>query len=235
MEEFISMEIPAREMVLDPILPAQGPILLNSKRGVRKTYLSLGIALGVATGGTFLRWSAPKPRRVLFVDGELPANTLQQRIASIRAGMLGPDPLDAVEGYLRIITPDMQRQPMPDLSAIEGQALLEREIADAQLLVLDNLSALCRSGKENEGESWLPVQAWMLRLRQRGLSVLLVHRESQEHSEAHHAAKTCWIRSLHFSTPRITQQAMGCVVKFSTRRHAAFSVRMPDPSRSAWS
>ena len=42
-------------------------------------------------------------------------------------------------------------------------------------MILDNLSALCVSGKENEGESWLPVQRWALRLRQRGISVLFVH------------------------------------------------------------
>jgi putative DNA primase/helicase len=34
---------------------------------------------------------------------------------------------------------------------------------------------LCRSGKENEGEGWLPVQEWALRLRQRGIAVLFVH------------------------------------------------------------
>ena len=53
--------------------------------------------------------------------------------------------------------------------------LIERELSGVELLILDNLSALCRSGKENEGESWLPVQEWLLRLRQQGHSVLLVH------------------------------------------------------------
>jgi putative DNA primase/helicase len=45
----------------------------------------------------------------------------------------------------------------------------------AELLILDNLSTLCRGGKENEAESWLPVQAWALSLRRRGVSVLFVH------------------------------------------------------------
>ncbi len=64
---------------------------------------------------------------------------------------------------------------MPDLATAEGQLLIEREVGDAEVVVLDNLSALCRSGKENEGESWLPVQDWLLRMRQQGRSVLLVH------------------------------------------------------------
>jgi len=109
------------------------------------------------------------------VDGELPASTLQQRIRSIEAGVPESEPKLPAQDFLRIITPDMQSQPMPDLATFEGQALVERELSGAELLVLDNLSALCRSGKENEGESWLPVQGWLLRLRQQGLSVLLVH------------------------------------------------------------
>jgi hypothetical protein len=173
--DFVEMDLPPREMVLAPILPAQGLAMLFSKRGVGKTYLSLGIALAVARGGSFLLWRAFKPRKVLFVDGELPANTLQQRIRSIEAGIPENEPGLPSRDYLRIITPDMQNQPMPDLATPEGQALIEREISGAELLVLDNLSALIRSGKENEGESWLPVQGWLLRLRQQGVSVLVVH------------------------------------------------------------
>ena len=43
------------------------------------------------------------------------------------------------------------------------------------LIVLDNLSTLCRGGVENEAESWSVVQDWMLSLRRRGISVLFVH------------------------------------------------------------
>ncbi len=41
--------------------------------------------------------------------------------------------------------------------------------------MLDNLSSLCRSGKENEADSWQPVQDFLLRMRRKGVSVLLVH------------------------------------------------------------
>ena len=173
--EFLEMELPPREMVLAPFLPTQGLAMLYSKRGVGKTYLSLGIAHAVARGGSFLRWAAPRPRRVLFVDGELPASTLQQRIRSIEAGIPETEPQVPESDYLRIITPDMQGQPMPDLATAEGQALIERELEGVELIVLDNLSALVRSGKENEGESWLPIQGWLLRLRQHGISVVVVH------------------------------------------------------------
>ena len=43
------------------------------------------------------------------------------------------------------------------------------------MIVIDNISTLVRGGKENESESWLPVQEWALRQRAEGRSVLWVH------------------------------------------------------------
>jgi len=44
-----------------------------------------------------------------------------------------------------------------------------------ELVILDNLATLCRVGKENESESWLPIQDWLLRLRRRGIAVIVIH------------------------------------------------------------
>ncbi len=92
-------------MVLGPILPAQELVMIHSKRGVGKTHVGLGIAYAVATGGTFLRWQAPCARRVLYIDGEMPAVSMQERLAHLVASNeLIPPSAD----YLSIITPDLQ-------------------------------------------------------------------------------------------------------------------------------
>ena len=57
----------------------------------------------------------------------------------------------------------------------EDQAELQRHLEDVELIIVDNLSTLCRTGKENEGEAWLPVQAWALQQRAAGRSVLFIH------------------------------------------------------------
>ncbi len=72
---------------------------------------------------------------------------------------------------------------MPDLSTPEGQRLLEPHLEGIHLVVVDNLSALCRYGSENEGEDWLPVQDWALRLRRHGISVLFDHHEGKNGSQ----------------------------------------------------
>jgi len=179
-EELLAREFKPRKMLLDPILPEQGLVMLYSYRGIGKTFLSLGIAAAVASGTPFLRWKAPQRRRVLYVDGELPASTVRDRLAMILAGIEEGEP---APDMLRIITPDLQDRPMPDLATVEGQRLLEPHLAGIDLLVLDNLSALCREGDENEGEAWLPVQEWALRLRRSGKSVLFDHHAGKNRSQ----------------------------------------------------
>ncbi len=59
--DFLSMDIPPREMVLAPVLPSQGLAMLYALRGVGKTFVGLGMAYAVATGGTFFRWITSTP------------------------------------------------------------------------------------------------------------------------------------------------------------------------------
>ena len=169
--EFLRMEIKPPEMLLDPILPSQGLAMIHAKRGVGKTHLALGIAVAVASGRDFLRWKAPKPRKVLFVDGELPASVVQFWTAEAVAAI----GTDETGDNLTFITPDLQEFGIPDLATLEGQAALLKHVEAADLVILDNLSALVRAGIENEAESWLPLQAWALDLRRRGKSLLFVH------------------------------------------------------------
>lgn len=52
---------------------------------------------------------------------------------------------------------------------------INEALGDARVIVIDNLSALVRGGKENEGESWQPVAEWALRMRASGRSVIFIH------------------------------------------------------------
>jgi len=168
--DFLNTEFPPRENLLAPWLPRQGLCMVYAPRGLGKTHFSLGVSYAVASGGKFLGWEAPAPRGVLFVDGEMPGVVLQERLARIVASS-ALEPL----APLRIVTPDLQARGMLNLSDPEEQAALEPYLEGIDLIVVDNLSTLCRSGRENEAESWLPVQAWALRQRAAGKSVLFVH------------------------------------------------------------
>lgn len=180
-DELLTRDFPPMEALLAPWLCKQHLSMIYAWRGVGKTHFALGVAYAVAGGGQFLKWKADKPRRVVYIDGEMAGAAIKARIAAIVKST--PDDAEPPEGYLRIITPDAQHLPLPDLSSLEGQAALAPHIADADLIVVDNLSSLMRSGVENEGESWVPVADWALSMRKRGKAVLFVHHAGKSNTQ----------------------------------------------------
>lgn len=172
--DFLKRPIPPRALILDPVLPEQGLAMLFAQRGIGKTHVALSMGYAIASGGSFLRWRAPRPRQVLFVDGEMPASAMQARIAAIVAGAAQqpPDPK-----YFRLITPDLLPidVAIPNIAKRAGQEMIDGAMEDADVLILDNLSALARGLRENEADDWFPIQEWLLSLRRAGKSVVIIH------------------------------------------------------------
>lgn len=171
LSEFLARDIKPRENVLAPWLPERGLAMIFAWRGIGKTWISLGISHAIAAGGSFLRWRAPRPRRVLHVDGEMPQSALQERLALI---VNGADS-EAVDDYLLLLMADEYEGGIPCLAHRETQSTIEAHMADADVLVLDNVSTLFGSALENEADGWAPVQEWLLRLRRMGKSVVVIH------------------------------------------------------------
>ncbi|QFT86667.1 hypothetical protein FIU88_17110 [Halomonas sp. THAF12] len=169
--DFLQMKLPERELLLAPWLPSSGLAMIYAPRGIGKTWIALSVAMACASGGELMGWSAETPRRVLYLDGEMPGRALQERFACVAHS----SDRDASPEAVSILTPDLQPRGMPDLSTVEGQAAVEPFTNDAELIVVDNIATLCRTGKENEGESWLMVQEWALRMRAQGKTVLFIH------------------------------------------------------------
>ena len=161
-----------RRYILDGFLQERGIAMLHAWRGGGKTWVALGAGYAIATGGSFLKWRAERPCRVLHVCGEMPAVALRDRLTLIAGGAGGIAP--AMDFY-RVLSADLQKDGIPDLATREGQSALDRLLGGAEVLILDNASTLFRSGIENDAESWLPVQQWLLRLRRQGLTIILVH------------------------------------------------------------
>ena len=85
-------------------------------------------------------------------------------------------PVDPPENLpLSIITPDIQELGMPDLSDEAGQQALEPFVDEADLIVVDSISTLVINGRENETESWVPIQAWALKQRVKRKTILFIH------------------------------------------------------------
>lgn len=167
---FIQMPLAPRENILSPWLPTQGLAMIYAPRGVGKTHVALGIAYAVVTNTPFLRWQPTKARAVLYIDGEMPAVSMQDRLLSLINTYKQP-----ITAPFLLITPDLQKTVMPDLATHLGRMMLEPYLENIELIIIDNISTLCRNTRENEADSWIPVQEWALKMRSMGKSVLFIH------------------------------------------------------------
>ena len=172
LDRFLKMDIPPRATMLTPWLPVQGLAMIYAPRGTGKTRVAHGVCHAIATGSGFLRWTAPKASRVLLLDGEMPAAVLQEMLHStVQASRCAmPDPT-----FFKVAAADLVREGLPDLATTAGQAFYREVIADADLAVIDNISTICLSLKENDADGWTPVQSWALSLRRAGKSALFIH------------------------------------------------------------
>lgn len=173
LHDLAKMKFKPRAPLLEPWLHSQDLCMVYAGRGIGKTHFALSAAYAVATGGKFLNWQATQPRKVLYLDGELPGTVMQNRLL-MHLPIQEPAP-----GFLRVFTPDLMGMDdlMPDLATTDGQEAINTMIEpDTALVIVDNLSAWARGSKaENDAESWLPIASWVLALRRRGMAVLMVH------------------------------------------------------------
>src|SRR6476620_4440743 len=78
---------PPRSDLLPPWLASDTAALVYGPPGIGKSLLAPAIAGAVAAGGSFLDWRASRPLRVVYLDGEMAATEMRDRLA-----LFGPVP-----------------------------------------------------------------------------------------------------------------------------------------------
>jgi hypothetical protein len=150
LSQLLTMDLKPRAAILKGLLYECGTIMAYAWRGVGKTWFALAFAYAIASGGKFLRWEAAKPRRVLYIDGEMPAVGLRERMEPIMAAFENKPPSD---DYFRFLPADLHEFGLPNLATEAGQAAVNAVLADAEVIIFDNVSTLFISGRENEASS----------------------------------------------------------------------------------
>lgn len=170
-DEFAIQELEPLAPILAPVIWEKTLIMIHAKRGVGKTYFALALSFAIANGTQLFNWRAPWPQSVLYVDGEMQAQRMQERLKAMGLTMGG------IPSRLLLVSPDLQDGPMPDLGTIAGQRQIDALVTeDTALIVIDNLSCLLRSGgAENDAESWGFFSSWLLAHRRAGRAVLIIH------------------------------------------------------------
>jgi putative DNA primase/helicase len=163
--DLIDMVIPQRKIYLSPWIAAQSISMVFASRGTGKTFFLLSTALSLASGTPFLGWQVPEPRKVLYIEGELPLASLQDRCS-----VLG------THENLTIINPELQPDLyLPHLATEQAQQMFDSIIADHDVTILDSLSTLAPCSFEKDSENWAQLQPWFLSIRRRGKALIFAH------------------------------------------------------------
>ena len=145
-------------------------------RGIGKTWLLMTIALMVSTGKNLLGFMVPRKRRVLYVDGEMARQDVQERFTELADRLQ----VDVDDDHLVIVAADWQDDPMPRVDTLAGQLALETFVDAADLIIFDNRSCLFDPEGEKDPSAWQPANEYLLSLRRRGKAVLLAHHANRQ-------------------------------------------------------
>jgi KaiC/GvpD/RAD55 family RecA-like ATPase len=178
LSELLDEDFPEREDLLAPWLTAKHLSMIYAPTGVGKSWFALAVALAVAGGGELMDWSAPAPRRVLLVDGEMDAEDLQQRARELLQDRSAEERREAGDN-LRIFARQDQRPgaAFPDLGEERGRddLLALAEAFEPALVVLDNFSTLATVENENDASSFDPIVDLMQEMKRSRRASILVH------------------------------------------------------------
>lgn len=175
--DFSRIHLTKRETILSPWLTEGSINMVFADRGIGKTFFCLSCAVALANGEAFLTYKANKPVPVLYLDGEMQATAMQERLKQLTNGR------PTIE-TLSIFTPDCQdlTDHIPDIGDPNGRLEIDELVntVNPKVVFIDNISTFIRTGHENEGDSWSPVQEWAVQLRKRGVAVVFVHHANKE-------------------------------------------------------
>jgi hypothetical protein len=164
------IQIPPRAPIVGNWLMEGDLGFIFGARGLGKTWLAMLLARRVAEGVTIGDWTVPKPRKVLYVDGEMPFDGIRERDAVLSAASgadisyLQHEALFHATGRVLNLT-----------NPLAQAALLEKCLREKiEVLILDNLSCLFSGIAENDADAWEQVLPWLLSLRRNRIAVVFI-------------------------------------------------------------
>jgi RecA-family ATPase len=170
---------PPPEYLLGNVFHRGSRWLGYASTGTGKTLFFLDMLGALAAGKPFLDWEgSSKPRRVMYIDGEVSKETMQERIIA-NLDRYGCD--ETLFVYCR---DDLESGEMPPLDTEAGWKWLARKIVAVKpdVICFDAIAFLAPTALSDE-EAWGRVQELILSLTKRGIAQVWINHTG--HNEGH--------------------------------------------------
>ena len=168
-EKLAGLEIPTRPALLGNWLKEGDLAYVFAPRGVGKSWLAALIGQAVAEGQGLGRWAAGEgPRPVFYADCEMNLPDLKERFAKLR--------LDS-ENFTLLSNEYLFQQEVESINIADPghQEAITGLLPPGSLFILDNLSTAQRGMKENDNDDFDLIRNWLLELRHRKVTTILIH------------------------------------------------------------
>ncbi len=222
----LALNIPPREHLLSPWLRQGDSAMIYAPTGAGKSIFTLALALAIAGGGKFLGWEARKPRKVLYIDGEMPEADIIERAKMLLPTVEGCNHETAASNLVFLAR---QAQHMdaefPDLATQEGQDdVLKRATSGGfDLLILDNFSTLAECEDENAAGAFNGIVRFLMRAKQGDLACILIHHSNKSGNDYRGSSKLATtfevLISLGKTSKGLSRGALGFDLAWHKYRH----------------
>jgi hypothetical protein len=231
---WLTRKLPLRDYLLGSVLSSTSRWLIFGNTGVGKTLLAMSMAGAIASAGSFLGWEGKRRARVIYLDGEMPAETFKERMELVAAEC---GPTIALFGYNR---EDLEShgEIMPPLNTPEGQAWLWREIdaVNPDAIFFDSIMCLL-GGPMTDEQGWEPIKLLMRKITARRIAQVWLHHTGHDANKQFGTKTREWELD---TVVALKEEAKGVLLEFTKARlrtpktAAAFKSRVIIRDENGW-
>ena len=192
-DQMLEINYPKPKFLLLPLVREKTVTQISGDYGSGKTHLGLMLALAISQGWSFDTWfKALGSRPVLYIEGELPAADVRDRITSLlephieRKAKWDPSKvftltLDDLEmngfkyGFEPLAISNEEDKAKRNRGIVERMLnAIKAKTGSYPVLFLDNITALT-SIDENKSTDWSGIMMWLMHLKTRGVIIVFFH------------------------------------------------------------
>jgi hypothetical protein len=216
--DFRELDIPERTSLLHPFLREFSIGMVAADRGTGKTMLAMSFCDAISRGVGFGPWEGGAPANCLYVDGEMVAHDIIERLNYFAPGER-PAQLYTFSDHYATST------------GFPGANLLDPDWCNGvkefclahgvRYVVFDNLASLAGEGDENASKEWAPIAKHFRELRFAGIATHLLHHTNKSGGQrGTHAREDALDYSIMLERPKDYEPDMGAsfILRFTKAR-----------------